>query len=264
MNKTATYSRLSLGIACVSFLLFYFFSVTCSWSRSEKEVTEDIFKIKFNAKHTTSSQIKRIREWTEEGWHGFLRLGYENPLRNGEEIQIQVKGSFLLSNFVEISEGHVCIHLPETMGRNMRDKNSERTQVAHELFHVFQARLFWPKDEIRAELGWLFEGTALYEAAKVMNSMKVLEEFPYRNDLSFFKNDYGASWFWLFIEAEYGGNTVRKVWENLASDRPQTIPDVIDSVKKIILMCTHTSFDRILEGFLRSMKTSFPTDSPCQ
>ena len=219
-------------------------------------MTEGIFQIKLSVKHATSGQIKRIRDWTEEGWRGYLALGYENPLKKGEKIEIQVKGSFLLSNFTEIGEDHLCIYLAETTGRSARDTDREKTQIAHELFHVFQARLFWPEDEIRAELGWLFEGTALYEAAKVMNSLKVLEDFPYRNDQSLFRNDYGAARFWLFIETEYGDNTVRKVWENLAAERPQTSPDVMASVKKTILMCTNTSFDRVLEDFLRSMKPS--------
>ncbi len=217
-------------------------------------MTEGIFQIKLSIKHATSGQIKRIREWTAEGWRGYLALGYENPLKKGEKIEIQVKGSFLLSNFTEIGEDHFCIYLAETIGRNARDADREKTQIAHELFHVFQARLFWPEDEIRTELGWLFEGTALYEAAKVMNYLKVLEDFPYRSDQSLFRNDYGAARFWLFIETEYGGNTVRKVWENLAAERPQTSPDVMASVKKTILMCTNTSFDRVLEDFLRSMK----------
>ena len=217
-------------------------------------MTQEIFQIKLNVKHATSGQIKRIREWIEEGWRGYLALGYENPLEKGEKIEIQVKGSFLLSNFTDVSEDHLCIYLAETTGRNTRDMDREKTQIAHELFHVFQARLFWPGDEIRAEFGWLFEGTALYEAAKVMNSLKVLEDFPYRNDQSLFRNDYGAARFWLFIEIEYEDNIVRKVWENLATERPQTSPDVIASVKKTILICTNTSFDRILEDFLRSMK----------
>jgi hypothetical protein len=254
VNRMDSYSRLFLGVAGVSFLLFYFFSVTCSWKRSEKRVTEGIFQIKLNVKHATSRRIRRIREWTEEGWRGYLTLGYQNPLEKGEKIEIQVKGSFLLSNFTEIGEDHLCIYLSETTGRNTQDTGREKTQIAHELFHLFQARLFWPEDDIRAELGWLFEGTALYEAGKVMNSLKVLEDFPYREDQSLFRNDYGAAWFWLFIETEYGGNTVRKVWENLSAERPRTSPDIIASVKKTILICTNTSFDRILEDFLRNMK----------
>ena len=217
-------------------------------------MTEGIFQIKFNVKRTTSGQIKRIKDWTEEAWRGYLALGYQNPLKKGEKIEIQLKGSFLLSNYIEIGEDHLCIYLCETTARNARDTDSEKTLIAHELFHVFQARLFWPEEEIRAGFGWLFEGTALYEAAKVMNSLKVLKDFPYQNDQSLFRNDYGAAWFWLYIEAEYGGNTVQKIWENLSAERPQKSPDIIASVRKTILICTNTSFDRILEDFLRNMK----------
>lgn len=261
VNRTDSYSRFFLGVAGVSFLLFYFFSVTFFWNRSEKRLTEGIFQIKLNAKYATSGQIKRIKDWTEEGWRGYSALGYQNPLKKGEKIEIQVKGSFLLSNFTEISEDHICIYLSEKTGHNTQDIGREKTQIAHELFHVFQARLFWPEDEIRAELDWLFEGTALYEAAKVMNFLEILEDFPYREDQSLFKNDYGAAWFWLFIETEYGGNIVRKVWENLSEERPETSQDIVASVKKTTLICTNTSFDRILEDFLRNVKTCYPIES---